>query len=101
MASEGRTATDATAHTPGTGGQVERAEPRIPVGWLAQDTRRERRGVVMDHLDGFVWLRPVGGGREWTARPGDVRPLHDPEHAEARLRARVADANARSRGEIL
>ncbi|WP_189397081.1 hypothetical protein [Streptomyces sp. FBKL.4005] len=54
----------------------------------------------MDHLDGFVWLRPVGGGTEWTALPGDVRPM-DVRKQEALLRARVASANARSRGELL
>ncbi|GAA0915502.1 hypothetical protein [Streptomyces thermoalcalitolerans] len=77
-----------------------RDEARLPVGQLAHDTRREQRGIVMDHLDGFVWLRPVGGGTEWTALPGDVRPL-DVRGQEDLLRARVARANARSRGEVL
>ncbi|OYP15708.1 hypothetical protein CFC35_15340 [Streptomyces sp. FBKL.4005] len=77
-----------------------RDEDRLPVGQLAHDARRERRGIVMDHLDGFVWLRPVGGGTEWTALPGDVRPM-DVRKQEALLRARVASANARSRGELL
>ncbi|OIJ91272.1 hypothetical protein BIV24_16505 [Streptomyces colonosanans] len=61
----------------------------------------------MDHLDGYVWLRPPGGGREWTARPGDVEPVAadgsvggtSPD--DRLLRARVAVANARSRGEVL
>ncbi|MFI7299853.1 hypothetical protein [Streptomyces sp. NPDC050121] len=54
----------------------------------------------MDHLDGFVWLRPVGGGVEWTALPGDVQPL--PRVRErAEMWAKVASANARSRGEVL
>ncbi|MFH8623698.1 hypothetical protein ACH4A8_17605 [Streptomyces vietnamensis] len=79
-----------------------RTEALIPVGQLAHDTRREKRGVVMDHLDGSVWLRPVGGGTEWTAHPGDVQPLSgDSEQAEVLLRARVAGVNARSRGEVL
>ncbi|MEU8621760.1 hypothetical protein [Streptomyces sp. NPDC048623] len=56
----------------------------------------------MDHLDGDVWLRPVGGGTEWTAHPVDVQLLPgDSEQAEVLLRARVAGANARSRGELL
>ncbi len=29
----------------------------------------------MDHLDGYVWMRPPGGGLEWTARPGEVEPV--------------------------
>ncbi|MER5912472.1 hypothetical protein ABT124_18765 [Streptomyces sp. NPDC001982] len=77
------------------------ARTRLPVGQLAYDTRQERRGIVMDHLDGFVWLRPEGGGTEWTALHGDVQPLNVREQAEALLWARVAAANARSRGEVL
>ncbi|MEU6284828.1 hypothetical protein [Streptomyces sp. NPDC047028] len=70
----------------------------LPVGLPAYDTRRDRRGIVMDHLDGYVWLRPPAGGVEWTALPGDV----EPEGGEgAAVRARVAEANARSRGEVL
>ena len=36
----------------------------------------------MDHQDGFVWLRPEGGGTEWTALPVDVQPLNVREWAE-------------------
>ncbi|GHD93502.1 hypothetical protein [Streptomyces naganishii] len=89
-----------TGPTPRPGG-AEPETTRLPVGRPAYDTRRERRGVVMDHQDGFVWLRPEGGGTEWTARPGDVRPLNVREAAEALMWARVARANARSRGEVL
>ncbi|WP_234307646.1 MULTISPECIES: hypothetical protein [unclassified Streptomyces] len=75
---------------------------RLPVGRLAHDTRREKRGIVMDHQDGFVWLRPEGGGTEWTALPRDVQPLLNVrDRAEALMWARVARANARSRGEVL
>ncbi|MCM1976767.1 hypothetical protein [Streptomyces sp. G1] len=81
--------------------RVELERTRLPVGQLARDMRLERRGIVMDHQDGYVWLRPEGGGTEWTARPGDVKPLNVREEAEARMWARVARANARSRGEIL
>lgn len=55
----------------------------------------------MDHQDGFVWLRPEGGGTEWTVLPADVRPLHARERSGEPIRARVAKANARSRGEVL
>ncbi len=82
----------------------ERAPWRLPVGQLAYDTRRERRGVVMDHLDGLVWLRPDGGGTEWTARPGEVEPAASVlggELLEGVLRARVAVADSRSRRELL
>ncbi|MFG3106132.1 hypothetical protein [Streptomyces tendae] len=73
---------------------------RLPVGDLARDVRLERSGIVMDHQDGLVWLRPEGGGTEWTAAPGDVRPMNVRERAEA-LMWQVARANARSRGEVL
>ncbi|MEU6378419.1 hypothetical protein [Streptomyces sp. NPDC046909] len=79
----------------------ELEKTRLPIGQLALDARLERRGVVMDHQDGFVWLRPEGGGTEWTARPEDVQPLDVREQAEALMWARVANANARSRGEVL
>lgn len=81
--------------------RAELEETRLPVGQLAHDARQERRGIVMDHQDGFVWLRPEGGGTEWTARPGDVQSLNVREQAAALMRARVATANARSRGEVL
>ncbi|MFE2277821.1 hypothetical protein ACFXAE_11315 [Streptomyces sp. NPDC059454] len=81
--------------------QTAPGETRLPVGELAHDVRQDRRGIVMDHQDGFVWLRPEGGGTEWTALPADVRPLHVLERAEPLLRARIARANARSRGEVL
>ena len=81
--------------------RAELERTRLPVGQLAHDTRLERRGIVMDHQDGYVWLRPEGGGTEWTARPGDVKPLNVRETAEALMRARLARANARSRGEVL
>ncbi|MFF7054203.1 hypothetical protein ACFY94_38180 [Streptomyces griseorubiginosus] len=95
----------AQAHEAATrAAQEERAPNRLPVGQLAYDTRRERRGVVMDHLDGFVWLRPEGGGTEWTARPDEVEPAASVvggELSEGILRARVAVANSRSRRELL
>lgn len=55
----------------------------------------------MDHQDGFVWLRPEGGGTEWTALPGDVQPMNVRERTEEPMWTRVARANARSRGEVL
>ncbi|MDG9722218.1 hypothetical protein [Streptomyces sp. DH41] len=100
-----RTAAAAQAHEAAVrAAREERAPRRLPVGQLAYDTRRERRGVVMDHLDGLVWLRPEGGGAEWTARPDEVEPAASVlggELPEGILRARVAVANSRSRRELL
>ncbi|MCE0447425.1 hypothetical protein LT493_34030 [Streptomyces tricolor] len=95
MASQRRTTKGAAARTP-----AARDEDRLPVGQLAHDARRERRGIVMDHLDGFVWLRPVGG---WHGVDGAARgrAAHGRPEAGGLLRARVASANARSRGELL
>jgi hypothetical protein len=42
-----------------------------------------------------VYLRPPGGGIEWTAAPADLEPVVVSEG----LSARVAEENARSRGE--
>ncbi|MEU5130475.1 hypothetical protein [Streptomyces mobaraensis] len=44
-----------------------------PGAWLT-DTRRGKVGQVMEHQGPWVWLRPPGGGREWEAEPGRVRP---------------------------
>ncbi|MBW8087576.1 hypothetical protein IGW14_05830 [Streptomyces hygroscopicus subsp. hygroscopicus] len=84
--------------------RAEGAPNRLPVGQLAYDTRRERLGVVMDHIGEYVWLRPPGGGVEWTARPDEVEPAASVlggELPEEILKARVAAANSRSRQELL
>ncbi|MFD5317921.1 hypothetical protein [Streptomyces sp. NPDC127098] len=63
------------------------------IGTMARDTARDRVGRVMAHLYGTIWLRPPGGGQEWTARPEDVRPIS----ASESLSHRVAEANRRAR----
>lgn len=69
--------------------------PDVPcAGTLVVDSRQNRRGVVMDRTGSRVQLRPEGGGREWDARPEDVRPV---SAAEA-LWPQVDAANARGRG---
>lgn len=62
------------------------------VGTLARDTKRDKVGRVMACTVGTVWLRPLNGGREWTARREDVRPVDE-------LSAKVAAANAQSRSQ--
>nr|WP_251060379.1 hypothetical protein [Streptomyces sp. ISL-100] len=56
---------------------------------------RDRIGEVMGAEGPYLHLRPLGGGREWDAEPGRVRPAT----AAERLSAAVAAANAVSRGE--
>lgn len=51
----------------------------LTVGALVVDTNTRRRGEVQDwsYPDStpvWAWLRPVGGGREWTPRISDLRP---------------------------
>ncbi|WP_309505938.1 hypothetical protein [Streptomyces pyxinae] len=61
------------------------------------DLVQDRVGEFRGEESGIWFLRPMGGGTEWTADPADVRPA-DPEQ---RIRAKTARANARSRGEVL
>ncbi|AVH55968.1 MULTISPECIES: hypothetical protein [Streptomyces] len=64
-----------------------------PPGTAVRDTTRDRIGIVMGHEGPYLQLRPLSGGREWDADPAAVRPLTPAEL----LRARLAEANARSR----
>ncbi|WP_374109030.1 hypothetical protein [Streptomyces sp. CC228A] len=61
------------------------------------DTGRRRVGEFRGVAGPYWSLRPVGGGAEWEAEPEHVRPVSP----EQRLRAEIARANARSRGERL
>ncbi|WP_206305947.1 hypothetical protein [Streptomyces sp. RFCAC02] len=67
------------------------AQPEI--GTMVYDASHDRIGRVMSYLSGHIWLRPPGGGREWTALPDEVRPIS----ASESLRHRVAEANRRAR----
>jgi hypothetical protein len=66
------------------------------VGETVMDTSNARVGEVMGSEGPYVQLRPVGGGREWDARPTALRPATRDE----RLVAGVRTANARARGEL-
>ncbi|MCC3773520.1 hypothetical protein K6I33_005223 [Streptomyces sp. UNOB3_S3] len=57
------------------------------------DVRAERIGIVMDNVGPRYQLRPPAGGREWEAEPQHIQPAP----AEARMSARVAEANRDSR----
>lgn len=88
---------DATQHPDTNDPSVSPAPPTPVVGDLAYDTVRDRYGVVMERTPGQVHLRPKGGGREWVARPEHVELAR----AGEALSPQVAEANARSRGELL
>ncbi|MCC3774516.1 hypothetical protein [Streptomyces sp. UNOB3_S3] len=47
----------------------------MEVGSLAMDTQRNRLGEVMAATRERVFLRPLGGGREWEAKPSALRPM--------------------------
>ncbi|MFJ9114499.1 hypothetical protein ACIRJO_03005 [Streptomyces sp. NPDC102394] len=68
-------------------------EPRL--GETVRDTGRNKIGKVMGSVGPYVQLRPIDGGVEWDASPDDLEPVPVTEA----LRASVAAANARSRGE--
>ncbi|MFF5129926.1 hypothetical protein ACFY41_23685 [Streptomyces syringium] len=69
-------------------GKAHEPEP----GDLVHDTARDRAGIVMGREGPRFQLRPLGGGVEWEAAPGSIRPLSQVEQ----LSARVAEANHRS-----
>ena len=59
-------------------------------GDFVHDTHLDRPAVYMGQTSPFRWcLRPVGGGLEWDADPGDVRPAD----REDDLRGRVGALN--------
>ncbi|MFC9326625.1 hypothetical protein [Kitasatospora sp. NPDC057015] len=56
----------------------DRAKAYVPrEGETVRDSRRRLNGVYMDTQGGQVYLRPEGGGVEWTVRPEHVAPLAD------------------------
>jgi hypothetical protein len=62
------------------------------VGTVVRDTTTDRVGVVMGVLGELVYLRPQGGGVEWTARAGELEPVD----RFGELRARVGELNTNS-----
>ena len=69
----------------------QQASPGI--GELAKDQKTGRIGIVMGEIGGRVQMRPVGGGIEWEAMPGDVVA----PKAREQLSARLAVKNNNSR----
>jgi hypothetical protein len=60
---------------------------------IVKDTGSNKVGRVMGFVGPYVQLRPLGGGREWDARPEHLEPAGT---AEA-LSAGISEANARTR----
>ncbi|MFI9719854.1 hypothetical protein ACIHFE_09400 [Streptomyces sp. NPDC052396] len=72
--------------------------------WL-MDTERGKVGQLMDEdkRDGVVYLRPPGGGREWTVEPSSVRLATDQDFKDANLvrRRRISWVGGRIVDEVL
>ncbi|MFJ3497234.1 hypothetical protein ACIPPJ_27085 [Streptomyces sp. NPDC086091] len=65
---------------------------RLPdVGTLVIDTVRDRIGTFQTVIDGEAWLRPVGGGYEWSVKVGLMRRATRDERLKAERRARRRD----------
>lgn len=67
---------------------ASKQQTRPGIGELAKDTALGRIGVVMGEVGGRVQIRPVGGGMEWDAMPGNVVTLSAREELSARLAIR-------------
>lgn len=63
-------------------------QTRPGIGELAKDTASGRIGVVMGEVGGRVQIRPIGGGVEWEAMPGNVVAPSAREELSARLAVR-------------
>lgn len=51
------------------------------MGALVRDQATDRVGFYMGKAGPFSMLRPVGGGKEWEARPEDVRSVSEVRRA--------------------
>ncbi|WP_209445567.1 hypothetical protein [Streptomyces roseochromogenus] len=63
------------------------------IGTIVKDTDTGKIGRIMGFVGSYVQLRPLGGGREWDAKPEHLELVRPP----GTLNAQVAEANARSR----
>ena len=68
-------------------------QTRPGIGELAKDQKTGRIGFVMGEIGGRVQMRPVNGGMEWDAMPGNVVV----PKAREELSARLAVKNTNSR----
>ncbi|MEV5437820.1 hypothetical protein AB0K80_17655 [Streptomyces sp. NPDC052682] len=73
---------------------VERIAQDIGRGTLVYDPESGKVGEYQGKAGPYAMLRPVGGGREWEADAGRIRPAT----AQERLSAEVQAANVRSQG---
>ncbi|WP_369030678.1 hypothetical protein [Streptomyces adonidis] len=67
-------------------------------GAVLYDGESGRVGEYRAEAGPYLLLRPLGGGREWEADPGDVRPATPAEQLSAKVRA-ANDQGTRNRAE--
>lgn len=74
-----------------------RSEPPAR-GTLMQDNTTGKRGQFQGLMMGRFYLRPLGGGTEWTAKPGDCEEVEptDVEASKLRLSAEIHRRNLHS-----
>ncbi|WEH16616.1 hypothetical protein [Streptomyces sp. VNUA24] len=75
-------------------GMASNQQTRPGIGELAKDRANGRIGVVMGQIGGRVQIRPVCGGREWDAMPGNVVALSAREELSARLAMKNGNSRA-------
>ncbi|MEV0000041.1 hypothetical protein [Streptomyces sp. NPDC050848] len=69
-------------------------QTRPSIGEVAKDMASGRIGVVMGEVGGRVQLRPMRGGIEWEAMPGDVVAPMAREELSARLDVKNSNSRA-------
>lgn len=72
---------------------ASKQQTRPAIGELAKDSATGRIGVVMGEIGGRVQMRPVRGGKEWEAMPGNVLPPSAREELSTRLAVRNSDSH--------
>lgn len=55
-------------------------------GTLMQDTRSGKRGQFTGLMQGLFYLRPVGGGVEWSGKPDCFEVVEPTEQEASRMR---------------
>ncbi|MDH6707009.1 hypothetical protein P3T27_003738 [Kitasatospora sp. MAA19] len=66
---------------------------RPQVGELVKDVTTDKNVVYMDTRGGLAYVRPVGGGVEWTVDPLRIQPLP----GEPMLVVHIVPAKSRGR----
>ncbi|MFB7198257.1 hypothetical protein [Streptomyces sp. NPDC056240] len=64
---------------------ASKQQTRPGIGDLANDSAKERIGIVIGEIGGCVQMRPIDGGDGWDAIPDKVVPLSARKELSARL----------------